>query len=1050
MKNGLKRSLALLLSFALILSAFSFAPAIVSAADEEREVLSLKEVYKDYFMIGSVMNPRDNTAKYDFLKFHFNALTPENDTKPDNIWNRPTGNPNFSQADKMVAKVKADGFYTIGHALAWHNQSTNWPSPGLTYEEARAQLEEYISTIAGHFYNDETIRFDAWDVVNEAMRDNPENPTDWRNALRHGDLPIERPAKWYAAYANGGNGWDYVYDAYLFARKYAPNALLNYNDFNDEEVPSKAIAIASMVTELNERYAAEHPEDPRKLIESIGIQGHYSLRLNIDNLEQVLKIYAATGCRICVTELDVQYNGTVGRNMTQEQQVEQATVYAKLFKLYKKYAQYIDRVTFWGVDDSSNWRSSQRPMIFDVSRNPKEAYWAVIDPEGYLGLKKEAPKLTSFTYGDETFDCNDYEIDVNVPEDVEQITFSADNLAFAYDKEAVNVSVQLSDDGKVADGAPCTATVKIAWADAPESFNEYQIHFGRMSAEWDTDINYPDSGYRSTARIRFYDGSSQLKLVQEFIDETGTVVEKNEATIGELPKNASAKLSVATEKQLDDAYLGAVTLKKSLYNEEGDLLMAARVSDFEAPESYYKLATSIEPGKTYIIVSSKTGKAFTHKALQPVPITDGDGISLSKAGYEATEVTVENDIIVTPKLIQDNIRFVFLPRQSPDAGQYKDGYNLLSLVHGGLIQPFIIWRENVDTATAGLYSNATIGDADLDRAVWYNTGFDPETHETTLFLHSASKGLTYVLAGNDAGFVAEGGTGSIDDYKSLGRVKLYEYVSSYTDVYDIRLAECENGAIAADVSYAKAGETVTVTATPAEDYLLKSVCVTDAAGVNVELTETDEGFTFAMPTSSATITAKFGPKPCDGGDACPSKKFTDAPAADNWAHEGIDYCVKNDLMNGTGDTIFSPNGKVTRAQLVTILYRMVGKPETEFKGTFIDVAKDQWYSDAIEWAAANEIVNGVGNGKFNPNGKITREQIATILYRYSKKPEAEGDLERFPDADQVSDYALDAMIWATGKALINGISSGDVTYLAPSNSATRAQLATIIQRFQEN
>ena len=163
MNKVLRRSLALLLAAALLAGLLPMA-----LAADEREVVPLKDVYAGRFLIGTVMNPRDSGAKLEFMRTHFNALTPENNTKPDNIWNSPSGSPNFSQTDTMVSARKADGFYTIGHALAWHNQSSNWPSPGLTYEQAREQLERYISTIAGHFYENESIRFDAWDVVNEA------------------------------------------------------------------------------------------------------------------------------------------------------------------------------------------------------------------------------------------------------------------------------------------------------------------------------------------------------------------------------------------------------------------------------------------------------------------------------------------------------------------------------------------------------------------------------------------------------------------------------------------------------------------------------------------------------------------------------------------------------------------------------------------------------------------------------------------------------------------------------------------------------------------
>ena len=154
-------------------------------------------------------------------------------------------------------------------------------------------------------------------------------------------------------------------------------------------------------------------------------------------------------------------------------------------------------------------------------------------------------------------------------------------------------------------------------------------------------------------------------------------------------------------------------------------------------------------------------------------------------------------------------------------------------------------------------------------------------------------------------------------------------------------------------------------------------------------------------------------------------------------------------MKGVSGTVFSPADSVTRAQLVTILYRLAGEPDAAFKGTFSDVAEGLWYSDAIEWAAANGVVNGVGNGKFDPNGEITREQIAAILYRCSGSPNAEGSLASFPDYANVSEYAVDAMVWATGTGLINGIAGDGTTILSPKTNASRAQIASIIMRFAE-
>ena len=184
-------------------------------------------------------------------------------------------------------------------------------------------------------------------------------------------------------------------------------------------------------------------------------------------------------------------------------------------------------------------------------------------------------------------------------------------------------------------------------------------------------------------------------------------------------------------------------------------------------------------------------------------------------------------------------------------------------------------------------------------------------------------------------------------------------------------------------------------------------------------------------------------------DICPSSSFADAPAYGSWAHEGIDYCIDREYMNGTGSGLFSPDGDVTRAQLVTIIYRIEGEPATEFKGTFADVEDNLWYSKAIEWAAANGIVNGVGEGRFDPAGAITREQIATIFFRYAGASEGEGGIEKFPDHADAHGFAVPALSWAVEKGIINGVSADGVTCLRPLSNATRAQIASIIMRFIE-
>lgn len=186
-------------------------------------------------------------------------------------------------------------------------------------------------------------------------------------------------------------------------------------------------------------------------------------------------------------------------------------------------------------------------------------------------------------------------------------------------------------------------------------------------------------------------------------------------------------------------------------------------------------------------------------------------------------------------------------------------------------------------------------------------------------------------------------------------------------------------------------------------------------------------------------------------DHCPSKAFTDLDA-DAWYHEGVDYALTNGLMNGVGGGRFEPDGQLTRAQLVTVLYRAAGEPDTGKQvNPFTDVADDAWYTKAVIWAANNGIVNGVAKNTFAPDDSITREQIAAMLYRYAGAEAAKEDkLSAFPDAAKVSDWAKEALNWAVASGLINGVADANGTAnLEPQATATRAQIATILMRWLE-
>ena len=177
--------------------------------------------------------------------------------------------------------------------------------------------------------------------------------------------------------------------------------------------------------------------------------------------------------------------------------------------------------------------------------------------------------------------------------------------------------------------------------------------------------------------------------------------------------------------------------------------------------------------------------------------------------------------------------------------------------------------------------------------------------------------------------------------------------------------------------------------------------------------------------------------------------FADVSGSD-WFYNDVRYVYEKGIMDGTGADRFSPNAPLTRAMIVTILYRMAGSPSVSGSSDFTDVAAGKWFAKAVAWAAANGIVNGYGDSLFGPNDPVTREQLAAILYRYAvyggmTAVTLEENLGSFADTAQLSAYAIQAMNWAVGQGLINGSGSN----LVPKAQATRAQVAAIIHRYLE-
>lgn len=790
--------------------ATAFAAATGAAAAERpsnpADWPALKDVYKDYFLIGTngpsaatyapSVVPSEDTRSGMLVK-HFNVVTPENNLKPQ-FWNGGIDNPaptflNMNASvNNDIRAANARGVKVNGHVLIWHNQSPLWPEPNVLtsaglwetpwdYQTARTNLEYYVRTVAAHF-EQESIRLYSWDVVNEAFKDNPDNPSDWRYALRSGYSPEERPARWAQAYSKGGKSWDYIYDAYFHTRQNS-TARLIYNDFNDNERESKTNAIAAMVKELNERYAADTAKGkgrilrdangrPRKLIEVIGTQGHLNTRLNLDAFERTVRTYLDIGVDVDLTELEVAPVLALDKNQRIQNGTEmndlflaQGVYYAKMFNMLKEYAvgpagrnrQYqggVHRVSWWGLTDPG-YHLNGYP--WSAVGQPKEGFWAVADPDQYLrdaGLPTNGVTAT-IRYGGETFTARTWggryahaALDINVPAATRSVAFTAENISLpaGYSVESIKYSPT---DCAVVPGKPCNVTVKAKGPDAAPGYSgvgvdntaTYILSFGKMAVSWHENAAALAAPY-AYADVRFSDGATKLKQYQTASADDGTLRPTGATELKAMPKHGRGTVILNSQDVI--ANPSGLRLNKDV-----------------ATQKAWRVVDRIEAGRTYMVVSADSafqdnGETKAHALTnRSKPATADAPESLSR-----TPVVLRNDILVPlrnpnapanePALAQDNLKFMLENVESPAAGPYdqQDGYTMEGFIHGTNVYPNVVFRGNgaAGTVVGQQHSLITrqqngaegtpIADRALDQAVWFHTPIDPRSGETKMFLYT--------------------------------------------------------------------------------------------------------------------------------------------------------------------------------------------------------------------------------------------------------------------------------------------------------------------------
>lgn len=347
-------------------------------AAEPTASIGLKDAFAGKFLIGAAGDLRGYTeAELANIKTNYNIITPENCMKPERIHPRENRY-DWSTPDAMVPWCKDNNVQIWGHTLVWHSQTGRWffePGSGdqqVTRELAMERLKDHITTVVGRYKG----RVIGWDVVNEAIDD--------RGAGQTENL---RNYSWYKTI-----GPDVLTMAFKWAHEADPDAELYYNDYGIEQG-----AVRSTGKHASSMLLLKRLIETGVPIEGVGIQGHWTVNTNLDDIEKAITNYGSLGLKVAISELDVAvigsnsgafpgrgFGGSRGygfRNepVSADALQRQAEFYAKLFEILSRHSDTVSRVTFWGLSDRRSWRSRQSPLLFDRQLQPKPAYQAILD-----------------------------------------------------------------------------------------------------------------------------------------------------------------------------------------------------------------------------------------------------------------------------------------------------------------------------------------------------------------------------------------------------------------------------------------------------------------------------------------------------------------------------------------------------------------------------------------------------------------------------------------------------------------------------------------------
>ncbi|MEK5478164.1 endo-1,4-beta-xylanase [Paenibacillus sp. FSL R5-0407] len=966
----------------------------------QEDLLNIKDVYANDFLIGNIVNPatfEGNRPK--LLTKHHNVVTFENDMKPDYAYNSNRVF-DFAAEDALVKKVQDADLKLHGHVLVWHAQSPEWLHTGadgqpLSREEALDNLRTHIQTVMEHF-GDQVI---SWDVVNEAMNDNPANPQEWRKALRQ--------SGWYKAI-----GDDYLDQAFLAAREVLDkhpdwDIKLYYNDYNDDN-QNKSTAIYSMVKELNENYAKDHPG--KKLVDGIGMQAHYNLGTRIDNVKSSLERFISLGVEVSITELDIM----AGSNsvLTEKEATQQGYLFAQLMDLYKKNSDHIPRVTFWGLSDGTSWRAEQNPVLFDKDLQAKKAYYGVIDPGKYMAENPPETidvKQSKAYYGTPSIDGSVDSVWSNAPEmklETKQMAWSgaSGTAKTLWDDKNLYVLIQVNDDKLD------KSSVNVWEQDSVEVFvdennaksTSYQDDDGQYRVTFDNETSFNPAkiaaGFESKTSVSGTNYTVEMKIPFK------TITPANNAKIG-------------FDAQINDAKNGA-RISVNAWNDPSG-------QGYQDPSVFGELTLL---GKS----SGGNNGGGNNGGGNNGGGSGGSGSGNSNSGNSGSGTqpgtqpgTVNNNngvvsIQPTVKVENGNASATVSSESLNKAiGQASLGANgkkqiVIEVPNQANVQSYV-----VHLPASSLQSNN-------------NVEFVLKTEYATL--HVPSNMLSNMT--EEAGQVSiQINKGSANDLNAdaRGKVGSRPIIDLSVKAGD-RVLAWNNAAAPITVSlpYTPAAQEL---ANPDQIVILYVGSQGQATVVPSGRYDSKTGAVIFTTTHFSTYAVAYV-----------TKSFADLQNT-AWAKQAVEAMAARDIIKGISDENFAPKASITRADFITLLVRAL-----ELKGSggnaaaFSDVQPTAYYAEALAIAKELGIASGFNDNTFKPGSSISRQDMMVLTARAlnaaGKQTGGQGSLDPYSDATSLAAYAKDSAASLIGSGIVNG-KDGKI---APADTLTRAEAAMILYR----